>query len=60
VRDEKGTRYLAQLIESKGRRAKDRSGALGEIVELNLTDLIASYLASFVDDSLPFDEKETA
>ena len=60
VRDENGTRYLAQLIESKGRRAKDRSGALGDIVELNLTDLIASYLASFIDDSLPFDEKEPA
>jgi hypothetical protein len=60
VRDENGTRYLAQLIESKGRRAKDRSGALGDVVELNLTDVIASYLASFIDDSLPFDEKETA
>ena len=60
VRDENGTRYLAQLVESKGRRAKDRSGALGEVVELNLTDLIASYLASFIDDSLPFDEKEPA
>ena len=59
VRDEKGTRYLAQLVESKGRRAKDRSGALGDVVELNLTDLIASYLASFIDDSLPFNEKET-
>lgn len=60
VRDENGTRYLAQLVESKGRRAKDRSGALGDVVELDLTDLIASYLASFVEDSLPFDEKETA
>lgn len=59
LRDDDGTRYLAQLVESKGRRAKDRSGALGEVVELNLTDLIASYLASFVDDSLPFDEQET-
>jgi hypothetical protein len=58
VRDENGTRYLAQLVESKGRRAKDRSGALGDVVELNLTDLIASYLASFIDDSLPFEEKE--
>jgi len=57
VRDENGTRYLAQLVESKGRRAKDRSGALGDVVELNLTDVIASYLASFIDDSLPFDEK---
>jgi hypothetical protein len=57
VRDENGTRYLAQLVESKGRRAKDRSGALGDVVELDLTDLIASYLASFVDDSLPFEEK---
>ena len=57
VRDENGTRYLAQLIESKGRRAKDRSGALGDVVELNLTDVIASYLASFIDDSLPFNEK---
>ena len=60
VRDENGTRYLAQLVESKGRRAKDRSGALGDVVELDLTDLIAAYLASFVEDSLPFDEKETA
>ena len=57
VRDENGTRYLAQLVESKGRRAKDRSGALGDVVELDLTDLIASYLASFVEDSLPFEEK---
>ena len=57
VRDENGTRYLAQLVESKGRRAKDRSGALGDVVEMNLTDLIAAYLASFVEDSLPFEEK---
>ena len=57
VRDENGTRYLAQLVESKGRRAKDRSGALGDVVELDLTDLIASSLASFVEDSLPFEEK---
>lgn len=34
------TRYVAQLVEAKGRRAKDRSGALGVTRDLNLSEWI--------------------
>lgn len=34
------TRYMAQLVEGRGRRAKDRSGRLGKGRELNLTEWI--------------------
>lgn len=33
-------KYVAQLVESHGRRAKDRSGALGAAREVNLTEWI--------------------
>lgn len=38
--DDEPTRYVAQLVEAKGRRAKDRSGALGVTRELNLSEWI--------------------
>ncbi len=34
------TRYMGQLVEGRGRRAKDRSGALGKARELNITEWI--------------------
>jgi hypothetical protein len=33
-------KYMAQLVETNGRRAKDRSGALGAIREVNLAEWI--------------------
>jgi hypothetical protein len=40
---EKGTptRYVAQLVEANGRRAKDRSGGLGAVRDIDLTDWFA-------------------
>lgn len=35
---EERTRYFAQLVEARGRRAKDRSGGLGDSRELDLTE----------------------
>ena len=38
--DDTSARYVAQLVESHGRRAKDRSGALGAARDVNLTEWI--------------------
>lgn len=38
--DDEPARYVAQLVEAKGRRAKDRSGALGVTREINLSEWI--------------------
>jgi hypothetical protein len=53
--EERGVRYLGQLVESKGRRAKDRSGALGVARDLDLTDWLAAYRAALATtDDVPF------
>jgi hypothetical protein len=46
-------RYLGQLVAGKGRRAKDRSGGIGQVQPLNLTLWLATYRAALtvVDDS---------
>jgi len=38
--DDQPVRYVGQLIEAGGRRAKDRTGKLGDIRDLDLTDWI--------------------
>ncbi len=61
VTDDDGHRYLGQLTEVKGRRAKDRSGALGDFAELDVTDWLETFKAALAldTDDLPFtDEKE--
>lgn len=38
--EDEPAKYVAQLVEAKGRRAKDRSGALGVTRQLNLSEWI--------------------
>lgn len=56
-RTENGVRYVGQLIEAKGRRAKDRSGALGAHRNLNLSEWLQVYRAGLApdDSDLPWD-----
>jgi hypothetical protein len=58
VRADGGVRYLGQLVEAKGRRAKDRSGALGQVRELDLSEWLAAYKAALTpdDSDLPWSE----
>lgn len=52
-REDQEIKYLGQLVEGRGRRAKDRSGGLGQVRDLNLTEWIAAYRAA-LDDDLPW------
>jgi hypothetical protein len=53
VRDDSaGTvRYVGQLVEGRGRRAKDRSGGLGTSRDLNLTEWLDAYRAALTPDN---------
>jgi hypothetical protein len=42
--DDTPRRYVGQLVEANGRRAKDRSGALGVVRDLDLTDWITTFV----------------
>lgn len=46
--EEEPRRYVAQLVEAKGRRAKDSFGVLGAVEDLDLTDWIGRIQASAV------------
>ena len=63
VTDEDGTRYVGQLVEARGRRAKDRSGGLGVARDLDLTEWLAAYREALTADTtdLPWtaNEEET-
>lgn len=58
-RDETGVAYLAQFVEDRGRRAKDRSGGLGTVRPSDFSEWLHAYrtaLGGDVDNSdLPFD-----
>ena len=41
VDEDGGTRFMAQLVDGNGRRAKNRGGVLGKFAELNLTEWFA-------------------
>lgn len=58
VRDGDHTRYVGQLVEQRGRRAKDRSGGLGAVRDLDLSEWIGAYRAALsVDEAdIPFSE----
>lgn len=45
IDEEKQRHYMAQLVEGNGRRAKDRSGALGAARELDLSEWIETVKA---------------
>lgn len=53
-------RYVGQLVEAKGRIAGDRSGALGAVRDLNLTEWLATYREALTPDTsdLPWTEAE--
>lgn len=59
VQDENGgNRYVAQLIQARGREAGDRSGALGPVRDLDLTEWLETYTAALAaDDDDPFTEE---
>lgn len=54
-------RYVGQLVEAKGRIAGDRSGGLGSVRDLDLSEWLGAYRAALSnDDDLPFaPEQET-
>lgn len=58
VKNDDGVRYVAQLVEGRGRNAGDRSGALGEVRDLDLTEWLSAYRAGLTPDEsdLPFSE----
>jgi hypothetical protein len=58
--DDKPAMYVAQLVEGRGRYAKDRSGGLGSWRELDLTDWLGVYREALTpdDSDLPFDATE--
>lgn len=59
LREEKGIRYVGQLVEAKGRVAKDRSGGLGAIRGLDLTEWLTVYRDALTPDNsdLPWDDE---
>jgi hypothetical protein len=44
-------RYVGQLVEAKGRVAGDRSGALGEVRDLDLSEWLGVYRAALTPDT---------
>lgn len=54
-REENTVQYLGQLVEGRGRRAKDRSGGLGVVRPLDMTDWIAAYRAALSSD-IPWEQ----
>ena len=66
VEDEGDRIYMARLVDGGGRRAKDRSGALGTHRQLDLTEWLETFKAALATDlsDIPFldndDDKEQA
>ncbi len=56
--EDKPKRWVGQLVQDKGRRAKDRSGALGAFRDLDLTEWLGIYSAALTPDTsdLPWGE----
>lgn len=52
-------RYLGQLAEGRGRRAKDRSGGLGTVRDLDLSEWLEAYRAALtIEPSEQADEEQ--
>lgn len=62
VLDEDGEKFLGQLVDARGRRTKDRSGALGPFRPLDFAEWLADYKAALAADEpdLPFDPAPAA
>lgn len=50
--DNNEIQYLGQLMAGRGRRAKDRSGGLGQVRPLDLTEWLGVYSAALAPDTL--------
>ena len=56
-REENEVVYLGQLVEGRGRRAKDRSGSLGSVRPLDLTEWLQAFREGLgTAEALPWDE----
>ena len=57
-RDGDAVQYLGQLVEGRGRRCKDRSGGLGVVRPLDLTEWLQAFRAALAanETDLPFSE----
>jgi hypothetical protein len=55
-------RYVGQLVEAKGRIAGDRSGGLGPVRDLDLSEWLTAYRAALAPDvsDLPWSEPPAA
>lgn len=55
-------RYVGQLVEAKGRIAGDRSGGLGAVRDLDLTEWLATYRAALAPDEsdIPWETEDEA
>ncbi len=51
--DDQPRRYVGQLVESRGRRAKDRSGALGVVRDLDLGEWFAAAAEALAPPKAP-------
>lgn len=56
-REENAIQYLGQLVEGRGRRAKDRSGGLGTVRALDLSEWISAFREALVGD-IPWEQPE--
>jgi AAA domain len=50
--------YIGQLVEGRGRRAKDRSGALGVTRPLDMTEWLAAFRDALTPDDILGDEDD--
>lgn len=50
LESEDGVRYVAQLVQRNGRRAKDRSDGLGTVRDLDLTEWLGAFRAALTPD----------
>lgn len=59
--EDRPKRWVGQLVQERGRRAKDRSGALGSFRDLDLSEWLEVYSEALTPktDDLPFVEKES-
>lgn len=55
--DDKTVEYLGQLVEGRGRRAKDRSGGLGAVRPLDMTEWISTYRAA-LSEGIPWEQPD--
>ena len=55
VDDDGVARYMGQLVEGRGRRAGDRSGGLGHVRELDLSEWLEAFRAALSPDDVPWE-----